>query len=130
MMATCVICNKENAQWQCSVCDRAIGPNCARTADGKVYCIDHVPAQSKAMPKSDLSALRKTIWAMLFLTIGTGAILYVVQSYVASAPPIEVQPVATILQLFQTTGLLVVEGLAGLLVLLVIIYAIMRRLRK
>lgn len=130
MMATCVVCNKENAKWQCSVCGRAIGPNCASTIQGKVYCIDHAPAQSESMPKSDLSGLRKAIWAMLFLTIGTGTILYVVQSYVAGAPPIQVQPVTTILQLFQTTGLLVVEGLAGLLVLLIIIYAIMRGLRK
>lgn len=127
-MVVCEICGKEVAIGQCAVCGRAIGPAHASVADGKVFCPNHVPAGVPApAAKPELAGLRKAIWTLLALVIGTGAILYIMQSYAASMPPIPIGEVATIIQMFQTIGLLIVEGLAGLLVLLLIAYAVLRR---
>lgn len=137
MMVTCVICNKEEGKWQCSVCGRMVGTKCGREIGGRAYCIDHIPASAMPLPsipepgtRRDLSGLVKAIWTVLFLTFGAGAILYVMQRYAASVPVEQLGPVAAIILLFQTIGQFIVSGLAGILVILIIVYAVLRRPRK
>lgn len=129
MMAVCVRCNREEAVWQCIICNRAIGKDCAREVSGKIYCLDHVPVQpaTETKPKRELSGLVKVIWTVLILLIGTGAILYIMQWYAASMPPIPIASIAAIINLFQTVGLLIVGGLAAIFVILLIAYAVLRR---
>jgi hypothetical protein len=130
-MPVCVICNTEEASWQCIVCNRAIGPKCARMVGDKVYCLDHVPAQAEAPKpeqKRNLSGLRKAIWTVLILLIATGAMLFVTNSYISTLPEMPLlKPVMDILVLFQSMGLMVVLGIAGILALLIIAYVVLRR---
>ena len=133
-MSSCVICNKEDATLKCSVCGRAIGVSCAAMAENKIYCLDHLPLKAvepvKNTAKYNLSGLVKAIWAVLFLTMGSGAIVYIMQRYAANFPAMQAQSVTVLIQLFQTTGVLLFDGLAGFSILLVLIYLILRRIKK
>ena len=108
--------------------------SCSGIASGKIYCLDHIPVQPvepvKTTAKYNLSGLAKAIWAMVFLTMGSGAIVYIMQRYAANFPAMQAQSVTVLIQLFQTTGLLLFEGLAGFSILLVLIYLVLRRIKK
>ena len=133
-MSSCVICNKEDATLKCSVCGRAIGISCSGISNGKIYCLDHIPVQPLDTPKTvakyNLSGLAKAIWAVLFLTMGSGVIFYIMQRYAANFPLMEAESVAVLIQLFQTTGLIMLEGMVVVLVFLVFIYLVLRRIKK
>lgn len=131
MMVVCERCRKEEAYWQCETCKLPIGVDCTRQVGDKFYCIEHVPGQPlQEKPVPTYSGLRTSIWTVLILLIGAGAILFVMQSYAASMPAVPIPGIAAIVGLFQTIGLSIVGGLALLLLILVIAYVALRRRKR
>jgi hypothetical protein len=131
MMVVCERCKEEEAEWQCETCKLPIGVECTRVINGKYYCIEHVPVQpAQEKPATTYPGLRMSIWTVLILLIGSGAIFFVMQSYAASMPAVPIPGIASIVGLFQTVGLSIVGGLAVLLAILVIAYVALRRRKR
>ena len=131
----CQICNEKLGEYQCSVCGKVVCKDHSRTVDGKIYCIDHIPAQviekeetPKPTPSNAEKAIRNLIITLLALLLGLGAIYYIFQ--------------ASIIELFGTEGFLGLAGsiqstinllfigIGGLTLLLIIIYLFIRFRKK
>ncbi|MBU5557602.1 MAG: hypothetical protein KQA33_00830, partial [Candidatus Aenigmarchaeota archaeon] len=98
--------------------------------DGRTFCLEHAPKQAatdETKPTGALPGRRKALLTVLFLLIGTGIMLYIMQWYASKMSEIPIKEIATIVEIFQTVGLLIVEGLAGLFVILLIAYGVLRR---
>jgi hypothetical protein len=124
-MAVCERCGKEEGEWQCQVCRRLIGENCARPTAQGVFCVDHVPVEGvKPKAKTSMvsagSGIMKSLFiTMLFLTLGLGLIVMIGDFFinmieVPTGAPGFAQDIINLITRVRGSGTLILLGMGAL----------------
>ena len=128
----CQRCGREEAEWRCSVCEKIVCTDCAKTEKNKVYCLDDIPTVSrdkkeplKPEKTEKGKSLKMMFYTLLVLTIGMGGIYYITEKFIAE---MNVPAVAGAITAIESSALLILYGMIGLTVLPGLGYLAARRL--
>lgn len=117
----CGQCAKEEAEYQCSSCNKLICFKCQTTEGRKVFCSNCAP---KPKPESRRH-LKKFMLIVGIIFIGMIIIYYIMDNYI---PQIAGEYISSeLISLFRTFSLFLIAGVGSILFILFVIYLYLRR---
>jgi len=108
------------------VCKRLVCGDCRTQVDGTIYCLDHAPAAKKGG-----SVLKTLALTMGILTVTLAGIYYAMGAWIVMlrTPGIPAS-IISMIDLFSTTGSILIIGAAALTAILAVAYLATRKKPK